>query len=205
MKEIIVVGASEPGYEIVDIIRENPDYKFIGFFDEFKKGEHIFNYIDPIFDNQEKTYFFAVAVGDVNVRERLFKKMLDGGLEPINLISRRSYVSPKATLGKGVVVYPNCSISYNARIGNNVLVNFNTSISHGAVVGDNTNVCPGVNIAGNVSIGKNGYIGIGSTIIEKRKICENVMVGANSLVIRDITEPGVYVGSPINRKLKGVE
>lgn len=29
------------------------------------------------------------------------------------------------------------------------------------------------------------------------KICNNVKIGANSLVIHDIANPGVYVGSPV--------
>lgn len=49
--------------------------------------------------------------------------------------------------------------------------------------------------------GDNVVIGVGTIVVGPIKICDNVMVGAGSLVLKDITEPGVYVGNPL-RKVK---
>jgi acetyltransferase-like isoleucine patch superfamily enzyme len=42
-------------------------------------------------------------------------------------------------------------------------------------------------------------IGACSTIIEGIKITAGCVVGAGATVVRDLTEPGVYVGSPARR------
>ena len=38
-----------------------------------------------------------------------------------------------------------------------------------------------------------------SNILGNISVCDDVMIGANSLVIRDIVEPGTYVGSPVRK------
>jgi len=57
----------------------------------------------------------------------------------------------------------------------------------------------GAIICGRVIIGDECFIGAGSVVKDNVKICNNVTVGANSLVIKDITQPGVYIGNPVKR------
>jgi len=48
-------------------------------------------------------------------------------------------------------------------------------------------------------LGDNVVFGANTVIIGPVTICDNVMVGAMSLVNKDITEPGIYVGSPARK------
>ena len=48
-------------------------------------------------------------------------------------------------------------------------------------------------------LGDNVVIGANSVVIGPVCICDNVIVGAMSLVNKDITLPGVYVGTPVKR------
>lgn len=52
-------------------------------------------------------------------------------------------------------------------------------------------------------LGDNVVIGANSVVIGPLHICDDVVIGAMSLVNRDITEPGVYVGTPA-RKISDV-
>lgn len=52
-------------------------------------------------------------------------------------------------------------------------------------------------------LGDNVVIGTNSVVIGPVRICDNVIIGAISLVNKDITEPGVYVGTPV-RKISDV-
>ena len=144
---------------------------------------------------KRKTYFIN-SFGNVFVRKRIYENLLDLGFLPETIISSKAYLSPSATIGKGVLIYPHCSISYKVKVENNVLINFNSSISHGVEIGENSNICPGVNISGNVKIGKNVFVGIGTQIREKVSICDHVFLGANSTVLGNIEHSGVYYGSP---------
>jgi serine acetyltransferase len=51
--------------------------------------------------------------------------------------------------------------------------------------------------------GDNVVIGANSVVVGPVTICSNVVIGALSLVNRDITEPGVYIGTPV-RKISDV-
>ena len=48
-------------------------------------------------------------------------------------------------------------------------------------------------------VGISSWIGIGSSIIQGVEIGEGTSIGAGSVVIKDITEPGTYVGVPIKK------
>ena len=79
-------------------------------------------------------------------------------------------------------------------------LNLNTTIGHDATIGDFFTSAPSVNIAGNSKIGKNVYFGSGSGCREKINICDYVKIGMGGVVIKDITESGIYAGVPVIKK-----
>jgi len=42
-------------------------------------------------------------------------------------------------------------------------------------------------------------MGNNSSVREKINICDNVTIGLNGGVIKNITEPGTYVGTPVKK------
>ena len=60
-------------------------------------------------------------------------------------------------------------------------------------------ISPGVRTAGNVRVGKGSWIGIGSVVSNNVNICSDCKLGAGAVVVKDITEPGTYVGVPVRR------
>ena len=71
------------------------------------------------------------------------------------------------------------------------------NIGHNCVVGESTIICPGTLLAGGTKVGKNCYIWQGVITRSNISICDNAIIGAGSIVLKDITEPGVYFGSPV--------
>ena len=57
----------------------------------------------------------------------------------------------------------------------------------------------GINTGGKVSIGERSFIGIGVTTSDSLSICDDVFIGAGSLILKSVTEPGTYVGSPVKK------
>ena len=49
------------------------------------------------------------------------------------------------------------------------------------------------------TFGDNVVVGVNSVIVGPVDICDNVVIGSMSLVNRSITEPGLYVGTPVRR------
>ncbi|AFP85310.1 UDP-3-O-(3-hydroxymyristoyl)glucosamine N-acyltransferase [secondary endosymbiont of Ctenarytaina eucalypti] len=77
-------------------------------------------------------------------------------------------------------------------IGNGVIIDNQCQIAHNVVIGDNTAVAGGVIMAGSLTIGRSCIIGGASVINGHIAICDKVTVTGMGMVMRPITEPGVY-------------
>ena len=80
----------------------------------------------------------------------------------------------------------------NTVIGNGVIIDNQCQIAHNVIIGDNTAVAGGVIMAGSLKIGRNCMIGGASVINGHMEICDRVVVTGMGMVMRPITEPGVY-------------
>ncbi|TKI05895.1 UDP-3-O-(3-hydroxymyristoyl)glucosamine N-acyltransferase [Martelella alba] len=110
-------------------------------------------------------------------------------------------------------------------IGNGVIIDNQCQIAHNVTIGDNTAVAGGVIMAGSLRIGRYCMIGGASVINGHMEICDKVTVTGMGMVMRPITEPGVYSSgvplqpnkvwrktaalvmniSEMNRRLKAIE
>ena len=98
-------------------------------------------------------------------------------------------IYPSAKVGKGFhiahpvgIVLGECEIGENFKIYQNCTIGTKYAGSGSPKIGNNVRLCSGSEILGNVTI------------------CDNVIIGAHSLVLKDISEPGTYAGSPVSRK-----
>ncbi|MBS0971261.1 UDP-3-O-(3-hydroxymyristoyl)glucosamine N-acyltransferase [Chimaeribacter arupi] len=80
----------------------------------------------------------------------------------------------------------------NTIIGNGVIIDNQCQIAHNVVIGDNTAVAGGVIMAGSLKIGRYCQIGGASVINGHMEICDQAVVTGMGMVMRPITEPGVY-------------
>jgi len=46
------------------------------------------------------------------------------------------------------------------------------------------------------------YFGTNSCVRQKITICDNVTIGMGGVVVKNITEPGVYIGNPVQKLVK---
>ncbi|WP_213993204.1 UDP-3-O-(3-hydroxymyristoyl)glucosamine N-acyltransferase [Sodalis sp. dw_96] len=77
-------------------------------------------------------------------------------------------------------------------IGNGVIIDNQCQIAHNVIIGDNTAVAGGVIMAGSLTIGRYCMIGGASVINGHMEICDKVTITGMGMVMRPITEPGVY-------------
>jgi sugar O-acyltransferase (sialic acid O-acetyltransferase NeuD family) len=135
-----------------------------------------------------------IAIGDPNVRSRLANELRYSFGK---IILGTCYSS---NIGGGTIIQPGAIITVNCNIGKHVQVNLNATVGHDCNIGDCTTIAPGAHISGNVTIGKRCYIGTGAVIKQNINICDDVTIGAGGVVVKDITESGIYVGCPVNKK-----
>ncbi|ANC40919.1 MAG: UDP-3-O-(3-hydroxymyristoyl)glucosamine N-acyltransferase [Hafnia alvei] len=77
-------------------------------------------------------------------------------------------------------------------IGNGVIIDNQCQIAHNVMIGDNTAVAGGVIMAGSLKIGRYCQIGGASVINGHMEICDKAVVTGMGMVMRPITEPGIY-------------
>ncbi|NRA55652.1 MAG: UDP-3-O-(3-hydroxymyristoyl)glucosamine N-acyltransferase [Gammaproteobacteria bacterium] len=77
-------------------------------------------------------------------------------------------------------------------IGNGVIIDNQVQIAHNDIIGDNTAIAGTTVLAGSVTIGKNCIIGGACAINGHMTICDGVTITGMTMVIKNITEPGVY-------------
>jgi len=145
-------------------------------------------------NNITKRGYAILAVGDPILKRRLVEAYCKGVSFP-SLNDGTSY-SP---LAEGVIVCKGAIVTIGVKFGKHVHLNLNVTVGHDCCIGDYTTINPGVNISGAVTIGAMCNIGTGASIREKIIIASGVTIGAGGVVVKNITEPGTYVGVPVRR------
>jgi acetyltransferase-like isoleucine patch superfamily enzyme len=125
-------------------------------------------------------------------------------VNPVNLygcsVGDDAFIGPfveiqsNAVIGKRTRIQSHCFICELVTIGDDCFIGhgvmfINDSFSTGGpAIGQKDLWLPTV-LGNHISVGSN------ATILPVR-ICDHVVIGAGAVVTRDITEPGIYVGSP---------
>lgn len=140
-----------------------------------------------------------IAIADIKTRKNIVEYIPNAIFS--SLKHRLAFIAYDARIGDGAIITPYVTITQNVVIGDHCQLNLKTSIGHDCRIGDYFTTAPGVSISGNCNIGNNVYFGSNSAVREKVNICDNVIIGMGAMVLKDITEPGTYVGNPL-RKIK---
>ncbi|HEX4945032.1 MAG TPA: acetyltransferase [Blastocatellia bacterium] len=204
---IVIIGAGGHGREIADILRHQAQVKGGIALEGFVDGKRALHGKEldglPVlgdwdwFDTADRDGLKIIcAVGNPQTCQKLVNRAIVSRLEFTSAISPLAHISPRAQVGKGVVIFPQVIINTGARIGNFITLNVGASVSHDSVVGDFTNINPGVRLAGNVTVGEGCYIGMGANVIQGCSIGAWSTVGASAAVIRNIPPRSTAVGVP---------
>jgi sugar O-acyltransferase (sialic acid O-acetyltransferase NeuD family) len=143
-------------------------------------------------------YRLLIAIGDPLVRKDIVNK-LPKETKYGNYVSNKAIILSFVHFGYGDIICAGVILTTNIKIGNHVHINLGSTIGHDVVIGDFVTISPGVNVSGNCTIDDFVYIGSGAVIREKLSICDHVTIGMGAVVVKDIIEPGVYVGNPAKR------
>lgn len=200
MNRLIIVGASGHGKVVADIAKLS-GYRDIVFLDNNPEIKECAGYPvlgpDTMVKDLEGDLF--IAVGNAEIRRRLMDR--EAGRSFPVLIHPSAVIAEGVKIGDGTVVMAGTVVNPDTKIGKGCIVNTSSSIDHDCVVEDFSHIAVGAHLCGTVHVGKGTWIGAGATVSNNVDICGNCMIGAGAVVVKDIKEPGTYVGVPA--KLKG--
>jgi len=205
LKRLAILGSGDLGNQIVSLAEEINSHQMVGYYDDFQdkntfvKGLPILgNSKDIILDFQERKFDeLIIAIGYKHMQQRAsFFESLINKIPFAKLIHPSCVIAPSSTIGKGVVAFQASSIGINVQIGNNVLLYDGSTICHDSKIGSHSMISPRVVISGFCTVGERVNLGVGSILIDNIEICDDTKSGGGTLFVENVTNPGLYIGSP---------
>jgi len=144
---------------------------------------------------------FVVTVANPEIRRKLVARLCAQGLTPGRVIHPRAYVSPRAIIGAGCIIFANTFVSTRAVLGDHVAVFHGANIAHDCVIGDYATFLMNASIAGAVTVGEDVTFGTNACILQNLRVGAGTMIGAGAVVIRD-QPAGVTVAGVPSRILR---
>lgn len=153
----------------------------------------------PISEFKPSEYLMMVAVADSKERFKIVNR-LPAETEYFSFIHPSAILlDPKIQIGEGSFVGANCVLTTNIQIGNHAILNRGNHIGHDCKIGDFFSAMPSAVLGGNVYVGNRVYFGSCSNVREKTTILDDIIIGMNAAVVKNIFEPGTYVGVPAKK------
>lgn len=206
MKEIYALGIGHNTPVLLDMAI-CCGYNIAGLFhyNDERTGENVHGHViqgsfEDLFKKQDLSEMnFLLTMGDLDLRESLYRKIkMMGGNIP-TLIHPTAVISSFATVSEnGVCIFPFTFVQAESVIGENTVILSHVNISH------NTTISPNCFIAGAAVVGaytlveEHVFIGQGAlTISGKADVIGNhSYIGARSLVTKPVLPYTVVAGSP---------
>ena len=205
--KVIVLGAGGQAKVIADIIIKNNDL-LLGFLDDNKEKNtniisdyKVIGKFDDCIEIQEKNseIEFVIAIGDNKDRMKIAQKY---NLSYYTAIHPNAVIGMNAKIKEGTVIMANAVINPDASIGRHCIINTGVIVEHDNEIEDFVHLSPNSTLAGTVRVGCCTHIGAGSTIRNNINIGSNIVIGAGTVVVKDMEEPGTYIGVPASKLIK---
>jgi len=140
----------------------------------------------------------VVAIGDPHARKRIVQR-LPASTRYGKIIHPSAVISEWVKLGPGAIVTAGVILTCDIAVGAHAHFNLHSTVGHDCVIGDFFTAAPAMNMSGKCTVGDRVYCGTNSSIREGIRICDDVTVGMGGVVVKNIDQPGVYIGNPLKK------
>lgn len=194
----VLFGCGGHGRSVAELIlTDQPDAEIVFVDDHAQAGETVMGFPAVCTLELPIPCRILVTLGDNRLRKARFETLPRERCLP--MVSSRAHVGRQVRLGMGTSVGIGAYVGPQAVIGENTILNTGCIVEHEVQMGSHGHVAPRALVCGRARIGDLVMIGAGATVIDRVVITDRVIVGASATVVHDVTEPGVYVGTPARR------
>ncbi|QVY61297.1 acetyltransferase [Cytobacillus gottheilii] len=201
--KLLIIGASGHGKVVADIALKMNKWQSIVFLDDDKSiktsmGLEVMGTSGDVFTHIDE-YEIFVGIGNNDTRWKIHEMLETFGASIPVLIHPNAVIGSQVDIENGTVVMAGAIVNCSTKIGKGCIINTGATIDHDNFIEDYVHISPGVHLAGTVKVGQGSWLGIGSVVSNNINITNGCKVGAGSVVVKDIYEPGVYVGAPAKK------
>ena len=208
MKDLIIVGASGFGRELLMAIKEinevKKEWNVLGFIDDNLKALDGFDcdykVIGTVNEWQPSgNELYVMGIAKTTTKKVVASKLLERGAKFATLVHPMARVGDHTIAGKGLVLFSCVDISVNCTIGDFVFMNSFAQVGHDSVIGSYSTLFPKCAIAGGNLLGEGVTIGTSASTYPSIKIGDYATVGMNSAVIRNVKSFTTVMGVPAKK------
>jgi sugar O-acyltransferase (sialic acid O-acetyltransferase NeuD family) len=153
-------------------------------------------FIFPLSEFNPNEYEVIVAIGDPRARFDMVQKLPKNTKYFTFIHPSAQILDSNIKIGNGSIICAGCILTTNIKIGEHAHLNLQTTIGHDCKIGDYFTTSPGAKISGNCTIYDCVYVGTNASIKQGINIHSLATIGLNAGVVKHITEPGIYTGTP---------
>lgn len=202
MNKLVIIGAGGHGKVIADIaekvgytdivfLDDNPNVTACGLYKVVGNSASALLYHDAD---------FIVAIGDAKSRRRIQSELIENKLHIVSLFHPSSIIASNVKIGIGTVMMAGSVINSGTEIGQGCIINTCASVDHDCIINDYVHISVNAHVVGSVTIGENTWVGAGATVCNNLNIVRDSVIGAGAVVVKDISESGVYIGVPAKKR-----
>jgi len=208
-REIVVVGASGMGREVLDVIEamraNGDDIQVAGVVDDKPSELNLerlrvrgYTYLGTTADltSAEVRDGYVIGIGTPAVRRLIASRFDVAGWEPATVVHPTATVGSEVTLEPGVILCAGVRLTTNIVMERHALLNLNVTVGHDTRLGAFAVANPGAQISGDVTIASGVLVGTGAVILQGLHVGENAIVGANACVTKDVPDGLIVKGVP---------
>ena len=197
---MILIGYSGHAFVVCGIFKATGK-KIVGYCDVSEKEYNPFSFKYFGNENSEigltaiKEHGCFIAVGDNQLRQKIFANLQKNNVTPINAIHPTAVIDTSASIAAaGVMVAANVTINSLASIAKGAICNTGSIIEHECIVGEFAHIGPGAVLCGNVKIGSSTFVGANAVIKQGITVGKNAMIGAGAVVVKDVPDNITVIG-----------
>lgn len=196
-QKMIIVGSGGHGAELNDYIAFNEkvsgskEIEIVGFLDDNPANYSSYKFSAPLIggvrDHIVRTdVAYLMGIANLTYRKLFVERYVKDGARFFTLIHNTAYISPSASIGKGVVIGPMVNLGPNSVVGDYTLLNSRCSLGHDTKVGKYNFISPNVCFSGFTEIGDENLFGINSATIPGIKVGNNNKVMAGMVLDKNV-------------------
>lgn len=196
-KSLVIYGIGRYAEYVKYVFEEDSQYKIVAFcIESFLQESNIFSDLPLVsFEDLEEdfppeSYSLFIAVGQNEIRKRIFGEARKRNYELVNYISSKANTWKSLKLGQNCFIGEGSTIQPFVKIGDSCIL-FAANIGHHSRIGNHV-LASAMTMGGNVQIGDNCFLGMNSTIAQNVKVGDNSIIGMGCSISRDTAPNSVY-------------
>ena len=204
MSELLLIGASGLGREVLAVVRSSGQYDIAGFLDDEDAmsgadvdGAPILGRIDNAADYLHA--FVLVCLDSGRVRQSVVERLSAQGVSSTRyatVIDPTIRLPEACRIGRGSILLQNVTLTASVTLGSHVVAMPGVTFTHDDVVADFATLATGNSLGGGVRIGRGAYLGMNSSVRERTSIGAYATVGMGAAVLSNVPDGETWVGVP---------